>query len=124
MPISSLDNTRLAAQARVLFTDRACQVLPDLVKGMQMRLLELVNMTGNARDMQNRRDALVAFQSGSAKWLVAVTRAWQAPQPGNGFAAPSSSGFAQTKFELVDNDVMDDQILESKLALRLIDFAS
>ncbi len=124
MPISSLDNTRLAAQARVLFTDRACQVLPDLVKAMQMRLLELVNMTGNARDMQIRRDALLAFQSGSAKWLVAVTRAWQAPQPGNSFAAPLPSGFAQTKFELVDNDVMDDQILASKLALRLIDFAS
>ena len=81
-------------------------------------------MTGNARDMQDRRDALLSFQSGSANWLVAVTRAWQAPQPANGSAGSPLAAFASTKFELVDNDVMDDQILASKLALRLLDFAS
>ena len=91
---------------------------------MQARLLELVNMTGNARDMQDRRDALLSFQSGSANWLVAVTRAWQAPQPANGSARPPLAAFASTRFELVDNDVVDDQILASKLALRLLDFAS
>ena len=124
MPTSSVDHSRLALQARVLFTDRACQVLPDLNKAMQARLLELVNMTASARDMQERRDAWLAFQSASANWLVGVTRAWQAPQPVNGSAGSPLSAFASTKFELMGNDVMDDQILASKLALRLLDFAS
>jgi Protein of unknown function (DUF1631) len=91
---------------------------------MQARLLELVNMTATAKEMQERRDAWLAFQSGSSNWLVAVTRAWQAPQPGSGSANLTLSGFAATKFELMDNDVMDDQILASRLALRLLDFAS
>ena len=128
MPTPSADHNpndhRLAQQARVLFTNRACQVLPDLVKTMQARLQELVNMSGTAKDMQDRRDAWLGFQAGSANWLMAVTRAWQAPQSTGGNALGSSSAFAATKFELMDNDVMDDQILASRLALRLIDFAS
>ncbi len=124
MPTSSVDHSRLALQARVLFTDRACQVLPDLTKSMQARLLELVNLTGTAKEMQERSDALLAFQSGSANWLAAVTRAWQAPQPINSSAGSLLAAFEPTKFELMDNDVMDDQIIASRLALRLLDFAS
>ncbi len=124
MPLSSVDHSRLALQARVLFTDRACQVLPDLTKAMQARLLELVNTTGTAKEMQDRRDAWLAFQSGSAIWLAAVTRAWQAPLPANVSAGSPLAGFESTKFELMDNDVMDDQIIASRLALRLLDFAS
>ena len=124
MPNPSPDYSRLALQARVLFTDRACQVLPEIVKAVQARLLELVSATASARDMQDRRDAWLAFQAGGANWLMAVTRAWKAPLPNAGGVPLQAGGLDALKFELMDNEVMDDQILASRLALRLIDFAS
>jgi Protein of unknown function (DUF1631) len=94
---------------------------------MHARLQELVNMSGTAKDMQDRRDAWLAFQSNSSYWQIAVHRSWQAPQPGvssSGRPALGPSASAPNRFELMDNNVMDDQILASRLALRLLDFAS
>lgn len=106
-----------------MFTERAIRVLPELAKSIGDRLSALVNQPDAAREMQERRDAWLAFQKSSAAWVRGTTRAWTKAR-----AIPpttTSSKFTESgKFELMGDDVMEDRILASRLALRLLDFAS
>ena len=124
MPSSYTNPSKLALQARHLFTDRACEVLPVIGKVVSERLAELVNKPGSARDMQYHRDAQLAYQARGANWLSGLLSAWRATGSSSTATDTARSGSQTTRFELVNNDVMDDQILASRLALRLLDFAS
>jgi hypothetical protein len=120
---SNKNNSLLVEQARALFTERAARILPALAKTIQDRLSALVDQPGSARDMQDRRDGWMAFQKSGAAWVAAPPPhgPTRSPFP----AANSGSRFADSgKFELMGNDVMEDKILASRLALRLLDFAS
>lgn len=123
MAPSNKNNRLLVEQARALFTERAVRVLPALAKTIQDRLTAAVDQPGSVREMQDRRDAWMAFQKSGATWVRGTTAAWTTAQT---ISAPNSpSRFADSgKFELMGNDVMEDKILASRLALRLLDFAS
>ena len=99
-------------------------MLPVIGKAVSERLVELVNKPGSARDMQYHRDAQLAYQAGGKNWLDGLLSAWRAVGSSGSPSSAARSGLESTRFELVDNDVMDDQILASRLALRLLDFAS
>ncbi|WP_411879576.1 DUF1631 family protein [Polaromonas sp. YR568] len=123
MAPSNKKNGFLVQQARALFTERAARILPALAKTVQDRLSALVDQPGSARDMQDRRDGWMAFQKSGSAWVRGTTTAWANAQTLP--AASSGSRFADSgKFELMGNDVMEDKILASRLALRLLDFAS
>lgn len=123
MAPSNKNNRLLVEQARALFVERAVRVLPALAKTIQDRLTGLVDQPGSVREMQDRRDAWMAFQKSGTIWVRATTTAWTNAQSIP--AANSPSRFADSgKFELMGNDVMEDKILASRLALRLLDFAS
>lgn len=123
MAPSNKKNGFLVEQARALFTERAARILPALAKTIQDRLSALVDQPGSARDMQERRDGWMAFQKSGGDWVRGATAAWANAQTLP--AASSGSRFADSgKFELMGNDVMEDKILASRLALRLLDFAS
>ncbi len=124
MPSNYSDHYKLALQARNLFTDRACEVLPVIGKAISDRLTELVNKPGSARDMQYHRDAQLAFQAGGASWRTGLLSVWRTADSTASSSGSAQFGLETTRFELVNNDVMDDQILASRLALRLLDFAS
>ncbi|MDO9404116.1 MAG: DUF1631 family protein [Polaromonas sp.] len=115
----------LARQARELFTERAVRVLPDLARVIKERILVLIDQPGSAREVQERRDAWLAYQPNSAAWVTGTARAWKqmaavAPQ-----AVSTRGGFESGgKFELMDNEVMESTIIASRLSLRLLDFAS
>jgi hypothetical protein len=120
---SNKNSGLLVEQARALFTERAARVLPALAKTIQDRLSALVDEPGSARDMQERRDAWLAFQKSSDAWVRGTTAAWSGARAIP--AANSPARFLDSgKFELMGNDVMEDKILASRLALRLLDFAS
>ena len=123
MAPSNKNSRVLVEQARALFTERAVRVLPALAKTIQDRLTAAVDQPGSVREMQDRRDAWMAFQKSGATWVRGTTTAWTTAQA---IPAPNSpSRFADSgKFELMGNDVMEDKILASRLALRLLDFAS
>jgi hypothetical protein len=120
---SNKNNSLLVEQARALFTERAARILPALAKTIQDRLSALVDQPGSARDMQERRDGWLAFQKSGDAWVRGTAAAWT-----NAQAIPAANSPARFldsgKFELMDNDVMEDKILASRLALRLLDFAS
>jgi hypothetical protein len=120
---SNKNSGLLVEQARALFTERAARILPALARTIQDRLSALVDEPGSARDMQERRDAWLAFQKSSDAWVRGTTAAWSGARTIPATNSPArflDSG----KFELMGNDVMEDKILASRLALRLLDFAS
>lgn len=120
---SNKNNSLLVEQARALFTERAARILPALAKTIQDKLSALVDQPGSARDMQERRDGWLAFQKSGDAWVRGTTAAWA-----NARTIPAANSPARFldsgKFELMDNDVMEDKILASRLALRLLDFTS
>lgn len=123
MAPSNKNSSLLVEQARALFTERAARILPILAKSIQDRLSALVDEPGSARDMQDRRDAWLAFQKSGDAWVRGTTAAWAGARTIP--TTSSSSRFLDSgKFELMGNDVMEDKILASRLALRLLDFAS
>lgn len=123
MAPSNKNNSLLVEQARALFTERAARILPALAKTIQDKLSALVDQPGSARDMQERRDGWLAFQKSGDAWVRGTAAAWA-----NAQAVPAANSPARFldsgKFELMGNDVMEDKILASRLALRLLDFTS
>ena len=123
MATTNKKNSLLSEQARALFTERTVRILPPLAKTIQDRLSSLVEQPAGAREMQDRRDGWLAFQKNNAAWIQntirALTRARSAPLVDSVSKLPSSGSL-----ELLGNEVMEDKIIASRLALRLLDFAS
>ena len=112
----------LARQARERFVSHAARILPELAGAIRQKLSALTEQSGSARDMQERRDAWLSFQDAEAVWVKATIAAWKnALLP---IAAPAGMAVDTGKFELMGNEVMENRILASRLALRLLDSAS
>ena len=113
----------LAGQARALFTARAVRMLPGLAKTIGDTLAELAARPGNAREMQDMQDAVLAYQKNSSAWVQGTLMAWAKTSPPP--VTTSTSGLSDLgKMELVGNEAVENRILASRLALRLLDFAS
>ena len=75
--------------------------------------------------MQQRREAWLLFQRGSAPWVSSTLKAWKAAQSRPPVTvARLGSHLEIGKFELMGDEVMENKILASRLALRLLDVAS
>jgi hypothetical protein len=115
-------NILLATQAREIFTDRAGRVMPELSRLVLERLTALLDQMDSAPVMQGRRDAWLAYKQSGPAWAEATTRAWKKAQVTP--AVPNRSLIDTGKFELMGEEVMENKILSSRLALRLLDSAS
>lgn len=112
----------LARQARERFVGHAARILPELAGAIRQKLSAQMDQSGSARDMQDRRDAWLAFQGSESVWVNATITAWKdALLPA---ATPVGAAVDTGKFELMGNEVMENRILASRLALRLLDSAS
>lgn len=117
------NNRRLADQARQLFVERAVRLLPDLSVEIQEFLRALGDQLGSAREMQERRDAWMAYESLGDAWVRGAMAAWTQAQTVP--VATATPKFLDSgKFELMGDDVMEGKILASRLALRLLDVIS
>jgi hypothetical protein len=120
---STHKNILLAEQARSLFTERAIRVLPELAKAINHKLAAMAEQPCSAPEMQEQRDAVLAFQKNGSVWVRGTISAWTTAQTTPRVAVQSR--FADSgKFALLDDEVMENQILASRLALRLLDFSS
>ena len=123
VPSRNLKHSLFAGQARALFTERAVRMLPGLAASIGDALVELAARPGNAREIQELRDALLAYQQKSPAWAQGTQRAWTKVSLPAVAAAPllfSEPG----KLELVGDEAIEHRILASRLALRLLDFSS
>ena len=111
-------NFSLAAEARKLFVTRVKEMLALLGEEVNTHLSDLLNETRSARDMQNRRDAWVAFPKLRVQWVEKVIETWvnmaeaSSTQPG----ALGSIGLS-----LIEDDSVENKILASRLSLRILD---
>ena len=125
MAANNNKNSGLASQARELFTQHASRILPELAKTIHDRLTVLVDQPGSGPEMQERRESWLTFQRCSAAWVNATLKAWKTAQTRPSVVAARLGSHLDTgKFELMGNEVMENKILASRLALRLLDVAS
>lgn len=105
----------LARQARERFVAHMQGVLPELAEALRNRLTEQMGAAKSGRDMQQRRDALVEFEQAAAKWVDAVARAWR-----RAVVPPTATGRVRVELatlELIGDDVVENKILSSRLAM-------
>ena len=115
----SLPQRRLARQARQRFVEGLCAGLPDLDKTVQDLLTTLMTQTGTAREMQSRRDAWMQYQQHHAAWTERTGKAWRealAPHTSTSRGALAASAMG-AQFELLGDDVVENKILASRMAL-------
>jgi hypothetical protein len=94
-----------------------------MVKACDTRLTSILDQAGSARDMQARRDAWTAFQKHQTTWLNQSRKALQRtllPRTSSSGQPISVSG----ALELVAEGAIDDQIMASRLAMRVLEKAS
>ncbi len=121
--LSDQQVSTLAKQARERFVVHVGAALPDLVKACDERLTVLLDLPSTPRDMQTRRDAWSAFQKGHGQWLSHSRKALQRTL----LPAFTNSGNALSRshqLELVAVGTIEDQIMASRLAMRVLDVAS
>ena len=94
-----------------------------MVKACDTRLTNILDQAGPAREMQVRRDAWTAFQKHQTTWLNHSRKALQRtllPRMSSSGQPISMSG----ALELVAEGAIDDQIMASRLAMRVLEKAS
>jgi hypothetical protein len=115
------NHAALARQVRGVFVEQATQLLADLSKAISARLSTLFEQSTNARESQDRRDAMIAFQQGGGKWLEGTDRAWKNASQTD--LTTSSTRLPALNLELIGNEVVESKILSSRLAMRMLDKA-
>ena len=116
---SSVPQRRLARQARQRFVEGIWAGLPDLDKTVLDLLTTLMTQTGTAREMQSHRDAWILYQQHHAAWTDRTGKAWRdalAPHSTTTRGALAANG-ANPQFELLSDDVVENKILASRMAL-------
>jgi hypothetical protein len=123
VPPDPAPQRRLASLARQRFVEGLCGGLADIDKILLDFLGTLVSQSGTVRDMQSRRDAWMLYQQHHRDWITAVARG------ANEALAPPTSALrgarpANTGFELVSDDVVENQIVASRMALTVMEQVS
>lgn len=126
MDVSSSNSpVSLAAQARSLFVERALGILPGLAVLLEQSLIDMAAQPGNARKQQEVHDALLDYQKNSSAWMHGTRQAWSRAAALADAGTPDTlTPLSSGKLELVDDVAVEHRILASRLALRLLDFAS
>jgi len=114
----------LAKQARELFVVHVGRALPELVKVCENRLVALVDQPGPAREMQERRDTWTAFNKLQTTWLNNSRKALQRTLLPRFSASGSPAQSIPGRLELLAEGAIDDQIMASRLAMRVLDQCS
>ncbi|MBT9463756.1 DUF1631 family protein [Hydrogenophaga sp.] len=113
----------LAKQARELFVVHVGRALPEMVKACDTRLTSILDQAGPTRESQARRDAWTAFQKHQTTWLNQSRKALQRtllPRVSSSGQLVSMSG----ALELVAEGAIDDQIMASRLAMKVLEKSS
>jgi len=115
---SSVPQRRLARQARQRFVEGICAGLPGLDKVVLDFLTTLMSQTGTAREMQSHRDAWMLYQQHHAAWVDRTAKAWRdALAPHSSTGSGLATAGAGLQFELLSDDVVENKILASRMAL-------
>lgn len=112
---------QLGWQARLRWVHGICQGLPKVARQLDEFLSNQSSAVSTAKEMQEWREAWVGFQQNKDAWLQAGAQALQqaARKPPSGGAESNASGSAPLTFELLSDDVVENRILASRMALAM-----
>ncbi|MCR6479155.1 DUF1631 domain-containing protein [Variovorax sp. ZS18.2.2] len=118
---SSLQLARETRERFVLATEGA--IVP-LARAIRDRLTQLASEVSNARAMQEHRDDFVAFQGQATQWVTLAQTGWR-----KALGAATQTGGLTTfptalRLELIGDEVVETNILASRLAQVIHDKAS
>ncbi|RGE46466.1 DUF1631 domain-containing protein [Comamonas testosteroni] len=110
---------QLGWQARLRWAHGICQGLPAVAEQLDAFFSTQSSSVSTQREMQDWREAWSSFQAHRAAWVQASAQALQqaARKPPLGDGRPSAS--APLTFELVGDDVVENKILASRMALAM-----
>jgi hypothetical protein len=117
-PASFAQRQQLAHETRKRFVQDAGQVMLAVAEAVQEQLGRLMSEAAPAREMQHRRDAWTAYLSRQTAWQEATITAWQAALKPS-LIKPKTG--LEDSFELLGAEVMDNKILASRFAQRLME---
>lgn len=106
---------------RERLVDGLCSGLVGVDKAILEFLNALMAQTGTQREMQDRRDAWLSYQSHGGEWVRGVSAAWRAAQAPSTAGPPPGSRPSELTFELVDDNVVENKILASRMALTVLE---
>jgi len=122
-PPPSPPQRRLARQARQKFVEGVCAGLPDVDQAVLDFLTQLMSQTGTQREMQSRRDAWLLYQQHHGDWLARMVKALRdALVPP--VSATRDSRTTGAQFELLSDDVVENKIAASRMALTITEQVS
>jgi hypothetical protein len=121
--LSATNPAALASQVRELFITRVTEQIQALTQILPEHLSSLLNETRDPREMQKRRDAWIAFPKISSDWARQVLQDWRAQAEGTGNTLSSNLGELEG-LSLIEDDTVENKILASRMALRLLDKVS
>ena len=124
---SSVPQRRLARQARQRFVEAICNGLPGLDKTVLDFLTTLMDQTGTARDMQSRRDAWQLYDKHRGVWIEHTGKAWREallPPVSKAHHSHRTTFSGDMQFELLSDDVVENKILASRMALTITEQVS
>lgn len=118
----SASSLQLARETRERFVAATEGAIAPLARAIRERLTALSSEAGNARAMQEHRDDFVAFQGQATQWVTLAQTGWRKALGATvGAASGPSSG---QRLELIGDEVVESNILSSRLAQMIHDKAS
>ena len=112
----------LARRARERFVAEMSRKMGEVGTAIKERLTQLLEQVSSVREMQDRRDAWTLFQSHGRAWEDGTIAAWRQAVAGTvPPVAPLRSG--ALTLELVGDEVMENQILASRMGMVMQDVA-
>ena len=120
---SPAHDRQLAQLVRERFVAGAVQGLDSVDQAIEELLSSLLNQVATARENQLRRDMWSAYQHSRAAWVSATAKTWRNGVQPSGHA-PARARPATLSLELVGDDVVENKILSSRMALPVIEKVS
>jgi hypothetical protein len=118
----SASSLQLARETRERFVSATEGAIAPLARAIRDRLTALSSEAGNARAMQEHRDDFVAFHGQATQWVSLAQTGWRkALDTTAGSVSGTSSAL---RLELIGDEVVESNILSSRLAQMIHDKAS
>ncbi|RYF42130.1 MAG: DUF1631 family protein, partial [Comamonadaceae bacterium] len=118
---SHAQSLQLARETRERFVAATEGVIAPAAAAIRERLTALAGQVTNARAMQEHRDDYVAFQGQASNWVALSQAQWRKAM---GATTTGGSLNSLSRLELIGDEVVENNILSSRLAQLIQDKAS
>lgn len=111
----------VARRVRQHYAAELSRRLGEVGAAVKERLTQALEQVSSVREMQERRDAWTLFQSHGRTWEAGVAAAWQRAALAEPAPAPPQPAMPVLELTLVGDEVVENKIISSRLALALLE---